>query len=106
MYGKMQIMELLDVPWKEIIMDFITKLLKSKDFTTKVFYNSIMVVVDKLTKYIHFIFFQKIFDAEQLKHLFINQNHTISKYSIKYHQWQRQIFYVRILDSINKKNQY
>ena len=68
----MQVMELLDTPWEKIIMDFITKLLKSKDPITGIFYNLIIVVIDKLTKYIYFIFFKEIFDAEQLGHLFIN----------------------------------
>ena len=52
-------------------MDFIINLLKSKDPTTRVFYNLIMVVVDKLMKYFHFIFFKGL-DAKQLKHLFID----------------------------------
>ena len=53
--------------------NYVTKLLKSKDPTTRVFYNSIIVVVNKLTKYSHFILFKEIFNAEQLGHLFINQ---------------------------------
>ena len=50
-------------------MDFITKLLKSKNLITRVFYDLIIVVVDKLTKYFHFIFFKETFDTEQLRHL-------------------------------------
>ena len=53
-------------------MDFIIKLLKSKDSTTKIFYNLIIIIINRLTKYFHFIFFKKTFDAEQLRHLFIN----------------------------------
>ena len=53
-------------------MDFIMKLLKSKDLITKVFYDSIMVVIDKLMKYTHFILFEKNFDAKQLRYLFID----------------------------------
>ena len=73
MYKKTQVMKLSNTPWEEITEDFITKLLKSKNLTTKIFYNSIMVVINKLTKHIHFIYFKEIFDMEQLKHLFINQ---------------------------------
>ena len=54
-------------------MDFITKLLKSKDPTTSVIYNSIIVVVNKLIKYIHFILFQEIYNAEQLSYFYINK---------------------------------
>ena len=45
-------------------MDFIIKLLKLKDLTTKIFYNLIIVVIDKLMKYFRFISFNRIFDAE------------------------------------------
>ena len=69
----MQVMELLDIPWEEITMDFITKLPKSKDLTTRVLYNSIMVVINRLTKYLHFIAFKETFNAEQLKQLFIDR---------------------------------
>ena len=66
-------MELLDTPWEKITMDFITKLPKSKNLTTKILYNSIMVVVNKLTKYTHFIPFKETFNTKQLKHLFLDR---------------------------------
>ena len=37
-------------------MDFITKLPKSKDPVTRITYNSIMVIVDRFTKFFIFIF--------------------------------------------------
>ena len=36
-------------------MDFVVKLPKSTEPVTKVVYNSILVVVDKLTKYAHLV---------------------------------------------------
>ena len=45
-------------------MNFITKLLKLIELTTKIKYNSIIVVVDKLIKYLYFILFKKTFDAK------------------------------------------
>ena len=45
------------------MMDFITKLPKSEDATdTK--YNSILIIVDKLTKYAHFILCKETFEAK------------------------------------------
>ena len=41
-------------------MDFVIKLLKSKDSTTETLDDLIIIVVDKLTKYINFILFKKI----------------------------------------------
>ena len=57
---------------KKNTMDFIIKLLKSKNLTTEVLYNSIIIVVDRLVKHFYFILFKEIFDAEQLKHFFID----------------------------------
>ena len=54
-------------------MDFIIKFLKSKDFTTTMVYNSIIVVVDKLIKYIHFILFIEMYNIEQLRHFYIDK---------------------------------
>ena len=46
-------------------MDFIVKLLKSEDSITNTKYNSILVVVDKLTKYTHLISYNKKFIIKQ-----------------------------------------
>ena len=70
-------MELFNILWEEIIMDFITKLLKSKDPTIKGFYDLDMVMIDKLIKYFHFIPFIKDFDAEQLRHFFLIKSYNI-----------------------------
>ena len=37
------------------MMDFITKLSKSEDIVIKIKYNNILIVVDKLIKYMHLI---------------------------------------------------
>ena len=54
-------------------MDFIIKFLKSKDPTTEILYNLIIIVINKFTKYVYFISFKEIFTAKQLRHFFINQ---------------------------------
>ena len=54
-------------------MDFITKFSKLIEPTTKIKYNSIIIIVDRLTKYIYFILFKKTFDAKQLKYLFVDK---------------------------------
>ena len=53
-------------------MDFIIKLLKSKNSMIKTLYGSIIIVIDKLTKYIHFILFKTNFNTKQLKQFFID----------------------------------
>ena len=54
-------------------MDFIIKFSKLVEPTTKIKYNLIIIVVDRLTKYIYFILFKKTFDAEQLEYLFVDK---------------------------------
>ena len=54
-------------------MDFIIKLPKSKDPTTQIQYDSILIIVDKLTKYSHIIPFQEKFSAEQLEYVILNK---------------------------------
>ena len=54
-------------------MDFITNFLSSKNLATAVFYDSILVMVDKLTKYSHFIPCQKTITAKQLEYLVLDR---------------------------------
>ena len=59
--------------WDDISMDFITKLLKSKDPVTGITYNAIMVIVDQFTKYLITVPFKETHTAEQLGHLLLDR---------------------------------
>jgi hypothetical protein len=59
--------------WKNIVLDFVVKLLSSKKALIGVTYNSILVVINRLTKYAHFIFYKKGLTAEELIYAF-NRN--------------------------------
>ena len=52
-------MEIAEYPWQEIIINFIIKLSKSENYIIGVLYNSILIVVDKLTKYLYLILYKK-----------------------------------------------
>ena len=54
-------------------IDFITKLPKSKDPVTGITYNSIIVIVDRFTKYIIVVLFKETHTAEQLEHLLLDR---------------------------------
>ena len=54
-------------------MDFIIKLLKLKDSTTDEAYNLIIVIIDKLTKYVIIVPFKKSFNIKRLKHVLFNR---------------------------------
>jgi hypothetical protein len=58
-------------------LNFIVKLLLSKEALTEVTYNLILVVTDRLIKYAYFIFYKKGLIAEELVYTF-NRNIIIN----------------------------
>ena len=54
-------------------MDFIVKLPKSKDLVLGIQHDSILVIVDRLTKYLHFIPYSESINAEYLGYLVLNR---------------------------------
>src|ERR1700743_371535 len=64
-YGLLQPNEVPDQPWRSIAMDFITDLPNSNG------YDTILVVIDRLTKMSHFIPCQKDLNARQFATLFM-----------------------------------
>ena len=72
-YGNLQMIPPPKQPWDKVTMDFITDLLGSKDPVTGVFSDAILVIVDKLTKYTHFVPCTKTVTAEQLGYLVLDR---------------------------------
>ena len=66
-YGMLQPNEVPDQPWKSITMDFIT------DLPNWDRYDSILVVIDRLTKISHSIPCEKSLDARQFATLFLKE---------------------------------
>jgi len=64
-------------------MDFIVKLPSSSDHITEEIYDSILVIVDRLTKYTHFIPYKETYTAEQLARIVIDR--LIRYHGIRYH---------------------
>ena len=54
-YGLLQPLPVAERPWSSVTMDFVTKLPLSKDTTTGTEYDSILTMVDRLTKWSYFI---------------------------------------------------
>ena len=80
LYGKQQQIKAPQQAWQEITIDFIVKLPLSKDTITDIKYNSILVVVDRLTKYAHFIPWKEKGNAEDLAKVILKEiiaNHGI-----------------------------
>ena len=59
--------------WLLIVIDFITDLLKSADPLTGTEYDSIMVVIERLTKWAYFIPFLQIAIATDLAYVFMDK---------------------------------
>jgi hypothetical protein len=56
--------------WQDMALDFVTKLPLFKELITRVIYNSIIIVTDRLTKYVYFIPYLKSSLAENLAYIF------------------------------------
>ena len=54
-------------------MNFITKLSESEEPVTEVIYDSILMIIDKLTKYSHLIPFKESYSADQLGFIVLNR---------------------------------
>ena len=72
-YGESQQIDLPEVAWDTITMDFVVKLLRSEDLVTKVKYDSILVVVDKLTKYAHLILWRETGTVSELANVLLKE---------------------------------
>lgn len=72
-YGLLQSLPVPEGAWKSISMDFITDLPLSRNWTNKERYDTILVIVDRLTKFAYFLAFYKKGTAEQLSQLLIER---------------------------------
>jgi len=71
-----------DALWESVTMNFITKLLMSKDPAWEVKFDSILTIVDRLIKYTMFISFKKTATASVLTYIILQElinNHGLSK---------------------------
>ncbi|KAL0934971.1 reverse transcriptase domain protein [Colletotrichum truncatum] len=70
-YGKIQPLPVPQTAWESISLDFVTKLPKSREPMTNVHYDSVLVIVDRLTKYSYFIPYMESSTAEDLAYKFL-----------------------------------
>jgi hypothetical protein len=70
-YNIIQSLDILKTPWTSIVLDFVIKLLLLQDLVIGVEYNSILIITDRLTKYIYFIPYLKASIAEDLIYAFL-----------------------------------
>jgi len=81
-FDKVTQLDALNVPWESVTMNFITKLLTSKDPAWGVKFDSILTIVDRLTKYTMFIPFKETATAPVLTYIILQElvsNHGLPK---------------------------
>ena len=66
-------------PWVSIVINFIVKLLPSKKPLTEVIYNSILIIVNWLTKKVRFLPYKEVSDAEELAYTFLRNVTALQK---------------------------
>jgi hypothetical protein len=79
LYRIIQSLDILKTPWTSIILDFVIKLLLSRDLIIRIKYDFILVVIDRLTKYTYIILYLKASTAEDLAYMFLRV--VIANYS-------------------------
>lgn len=70
-YGLLQPLQVPQRPWESVAMDFIVKLPASADPVTGESFDSILVIVDRFTKFGRFIPCRETWGAEKLAHIFV-----------------------------------
>ena len=70
-YGEMKTAPTPSQLWASVVMNFIVKLPPSKKLLTRVIYNSILIIVNQLTKKVRFLPYKEVSDAEELTYTFL-----------------------------------
>jgi hypothetical protein len=70
---------MLKTPWTSIVLDFVIKLLLSRDLITGVEYDFILVITDRLTKYTYIILYLEASTAKNLAYVFLRA--VVANYS-------------------------
>jgi hypothetical protein len=66
-----QSLDIPKTPWTSIILDFVIKLLLLRDLITRVEYDSILVITDRLIKYTYIILYLEANIIEDLAYMFL-----------------------------------
>jgi hypothetical protein len=71
-----------DGPWESVAWDFIIKLLELKELISNAQYDSILIIIDKLTKFGYFLSYRESSTAEELVYIFLRKivaNHELPR---------------------------
>jgi hypothetical protein len=71
LYRIIQSPDIPKTPWTLIVLDFVVKLLLSQDPITRIKYDFILVITDKLTKYTYIILYLEASIIKDLAYMFL-----------------------------------
>ena len=71
LYRELQPLQVSEKVWSSVLLDFIIKLSPSKEPIIRIEFNSILIIVNRLTKWGTFIPYKKLFTAENLAYAFL-----------------------------------
>ena len=80
-YEEMRMTSTPSWPWASVVMNFIVKLSLSKKLLTEVIYNSILIIVNQLTKKVRFLPYKEVSDAEELTYTFLRNVTVLQRLS-------------------------
>jgi hypothetical protein len=101
-YDRVTQLDTLNAPWESVTMNFITKLPTSKDPAWGVKFDSILTIVDRLTKYTMFISFKKPQQHQYWCTPYCKNWLTITGYQRVYHR-QRQAVHKQVLRNAHSR---
>ena len=84
-------------------MNFIVKLLLSKKLLTEVFYNSILMIVNQLTKEVQFISYKKVSNAEELIYIFLRNVTALQDLSDEIISNRNKLFILNFWTALTKQ---
>jgi hypothetical protein len=71
LYRIIQSLDIPKTPWTLIVLDFVIKLLLLRNLITRIEYDFILVVTDRLTKYTYIILYLEASIIENLVYIFL-----------------------------------
>ena len=94
-YEEMRTVLTPDQLWASVVMNFIVKLSLSEKLLTEVIYNSILIIVDWLTKKVRFLPYKEASDAEELAYTFLRNVIVLQELSNKIISDKDKLFILR-----------
>ena len=80
-YEEMRIVLTPSQPWALIVMNFIVKLPPSKKLLIKVIYDSILIIVNQLTKKVRFLSYKEVSNVKELAYTFLRNVTVLQRLS-------------------------